>query len=155
MQAPHKARTVSPTHEQIVFCPKCNLNLFSPVYTYAITSGEIIDAPPILSQSLEACKCGGCGTIIPIAQMPEFTLANLKKYAEEQKAKEAMNDAANAEGKEVTEEQSEHARQLANRHAAERDIEEENRIDAERAARADEEHARIAVLAANAAVAAT
>lgn len=82
------ATQVNVTVDQIIHCPKCADALFAPVFTYASVKSNILDAPPILTQSFEAIKCAKCGIIIPVAQISEFTLANLNVIA----AKEALND---------------------------------------------------------------
>lgn len=68
----------------IVFCPKCNCNLFSPVFVYAYIPSDIpvIDQPKVLSQCLTAFKCAECGQIIPHSQFAEFTLEKIQASRE-------------------------------------------------------------------------
>jgi hypothetical protein len=80
MQAPHKPATTQPTADDIVFCPKCNMNLFAPLSIYAITKNDLIGEQQ-LSQSLTAIQCCECRTVLPLSQLNEFTKAQLEKSA--------------------------------------------------------------------------
>jgi hypothetical protein len=80
MQAPHKPATTQPTADDIVFCPKCNMNLFAPLSVYAITKNDLIGEQQ-LSQSLTAIQCCECRTVLPLSQLNEFTKAQLEKSA--------------------------------------------------------------------------
>jgi hypothetical protein len=73
--------------KDIVYCPKCNCNLFTPCFVYAYVPSNIpvIDQPKVLSQCLAAFKCADCGQVIPQSQFSEFTQEKLALSAKEQK----------------------------------------------------------------------
>jgi hypothetical protein len=81
MQAPHLPVTAQPTADDIIFCPKCNMNLFAPLSVYAVTKNNLIGEQQALSQSLTAIQCCECQTILPLSQLSEFTKAQLEKSA--------------------------------------------------------------------------
>ena len=79
-------KSVSVADKDIVYCPKCNCNLFSPCFVYAYVPSNIpvIDQPKVLSQCLAAFKCADCGQVIPQSQFCEFTQEKLALSAKEQ-----------------------------------------------------------------------
>ncbi len=77
--------TQNVSDRDIVFCPKCNCNLFSPVFVYAYIPGDIpavINQPKVLSQCLTAFKCAECGQVIPHSQFADFTLEKIQASRE-------------------------------------------------------------------------
>jgi len=84
MQAPHLPATAQPTADDIIFCPKCNMNLFAPLSVYAVTKNNLIGEQQALSQSLTAVQCCECKTVLPLSQLNEFTKAQLEKSAQAQ-----------------------------------------------------------------------
>ncbi len=84
MQAPNKPTTVQPTANDIIFCPKCNMNLFAPLFVYAVTKSDLIGENQALSQSLTAIQCCECKTVLPLSQLNEFTKSQLEKTANTQ-----------------------------------------------------------------------
>lgn len=76
------------TEDEIICCPTCDVNLFTPVYVYAcpiITSPIIAGQKPNLVQVLAAFKCVECGTLIPYAEFRDFTKQGLKLLREKEK----------------------------------------------------------------------
>jgi DNA-directed RNA polymerase subunit RPC12/RpoP len=90
MQHPQQQIQVKIEEEKIIYCPKCNANLFSPVFIYCLVQTPLVGQAPQLIQAPTAVKCTECGLILPMTQLNEFTKEKLKEKMDEQRERNSI-----------------------------------------------------------------